>query len=70
MSELIEVPRTTAQAAQAALGATPTPSDLLRLAIDKGADLDRLERLMDLQAKYEAGQARKAFTAAWLSSPI
>lgn len=61
MSELIEVPRTTAQTA---LSATPTPSDLLRLAIDKGADLDRLERLMDLQAKYEAGQARKAFTAA------
>lgn len=61
MSELIEVPRNTAQTA---LSATPTPSDLLRLAIDKGADLDRLERLMDLQAKYEAGQARKAFTAA------
>ena len=51
-------------APQTALSATPTPSDLLRLAIDKGADLDRLERLMDLQAKYEAGQARKAFTAA------
>ena len=51
-------------APKTALSATPTPSDLLRLAIDKGADLDRLERLMDLQAKYEAGQARKAFTAA------
>lgn len=61
MSELIEVPQHTTQTA---LSATPTPSDLLRLAIDKGADLDRLERLMDLQAKYEAGQARKAFTAA------
>jgi len=52
------------QAPQNAIAATPTPSDLLRLAIDKGADLDRLERLMDLQAKWEAGQARKAFTAA------
>lgn len=61
MSELIEVPQNTAQSL---VGATPTPSDLLRLAIDKGADLDRLERLMDLQAKWEAGQARKAFTAA------
>lgn len=61
MSELIEVPQ---QTAQSLVSATPTPSDLLRLAIDKGADLDRLERLMDLQAKWEAGQARKAFTAA------
>lgn len=61
MSELIEVPQNTAQSL---VGATPTPSDLLRLAIDKGADLDRLERLMDLQAKWEAGQARKAFTSA------
>lgn len=61
MSELIEVPQNTSQNV---ISATPTPSDLLRLAIDKGADLDRLERLMDLQAKWEAGQARKAFTAA------
>ncbi len=61
MSELVDIPQNTTQTA---LSATPTPSDLLRLAIDKGADLDRLERLMDLQAKYEAGQARKAFTAA------
>lgn len=59
MGNLVET-----QAPQNAIAATPTPSDLLRLAIDKGADLDRLERLMDLQAKWEAGQARKAFTAA------
>lgn len=45
-------------------GMTPTPADLLRFALENGADLDRLERLMDLQAKYEAGQARKAFHAA------
>lgn len=44
--------------------ATPTPTDLLRMAIDKGADLDRLERLMDLQTKWESAQARKAFVEA------
>lgn len=38
-----------------------TPSELLRHALDSGADLDRLEKLMDLQQRYEADQARKAF---------
>ena len=40
-----------------------TPADLLRIAVDKGADLDRLEKLMDLQQRYEADQARKAYVA-------
>lgn len=38
-----------------------TPADLLRIAVDKGADLDRLEKLMDLQQRWEADAARKAF---------
>jgi hypothetical protein len=38
-----------------------TPSELLRFAIDKGADLDRLERLMELDERYQANQARKAY---------
>ncbi len=41
--------------------ATATPADLLRIAVESGADLDRLERLMALQEKWEAGQARKAY---------
>ncbi len=41
-----------------------TPATLLNLAINQGADLDRLERLMVLQDKWEATQARKAYTAA------
>lgn len=41
-----------------------TPADLLRIAVQSGADLDRLERLMALQERYEANEARKAFTAA------
>jgi len=43
---------------------SPTPGDLLQVALSSGADLDRLERLMDLQQKWEANEARKAYTAA------
>lgn len=64
MNAIVAQPPPQIEAPQTSLATTPTPSDLLRLAIDKGADLDRLERLMDLQAKWEAGQARKAFTSA------
>lgn len=38
-----------------------TPTDLLIHAMNSGADLDRLDRLMDLQMRYEADMARKAF---------
>ncbi|WP_321905183.1 ERF family protein [Paraburkholderia tropica] len=44
-----------------AVVSTPTPADLLRHALDSGADLDRLERLMDMQIKWEANEARKAY---------
>lgn len=44
-----------------ALPAAVTPADLLRIAVDSGADLDRLEKLMTLQERWEADQARKAF---------
>ncbi len=38
-----------------------TPATLLNLAINQGADLDRLEKLMMLQDKWEENQARKAY---------
>jgi hypothetical protein len=41
-----------------------TPAMLLNIAIEKGAELDKLEKLMDLQVKWEANQARKAYTEA------
>lgn len=41
-----------------------TPSHLLAMAVQQGADLDKLEKLMALQERWEAGEARKAFTAA------
>lgn len=42
-----------------------TPRNLLALAVQQGADLDRLERLMALQERWEANEARKAFNEAF-----
>jgi hypothetical protein len=41
-----------------------TPAMLLNIAIEKGAELDKLEKLMELQMKWEANQARKAYSQA------
>ncbi|MDD5135289.1 MAG: ERF family protein, partial [Phycisphaerae bacterium] len=41
-----------------------TPATLLNIAINQGADLDRLEKLMELQSRWEANQARKAYNIA------
>lgn len=52
---------------------TTTPGALLRMAVEQGADLDRLERLMALNDRWEAAQARKAFVeamAAFKREPI
>lgn len=50
-----------------ALAATPatTPAALLAMAVQQGADLDKLERLMALQERWEASEARKAYNAAF-----
>lgn len=53
--------------------ATTTPSDLLRIAVESNADLDKLQKLMDLQDRWEANQARKAYVeamAAFKAEPI
>jgi hypothetical protein len=52
------------QQTRAVAATSATPADLLRIAVESGADLDRLERLMSLQEKWEANEARKAFVAA------
>lgn len=38
-----------------------TPTNLIAQAIEKGLDVAALEKLMELQERYEANQARKAF---------
>lgn len=44
-----------------------TPATLLNIAIEKGADLEKLEKLMDLQIRWESNQARKAYHEAMAS---
>ena len=68
MSAVIEArqePQTTAVAV--------TPMEMLQIAVAQGADLDRLQQLMDLQERWEKNEARKAFVAAmaaFKSEPI
>ena len=38
--------------------------EMLRIAVEKGADLDQLQKLMDLQERWERGQAKRAYDAA------
>jgi hypothetical protein len=55
---LAEQPRT--QSLPAAQPATPTM--MLAMAVERGASLDYIEKLMALQERWEANEARKAFT--------
>lgn len=57
-AQIIELP-------QPAAVQHPTPALLLQMAVQQGADLDKLERLMALQERWEATEARKAFDAAF-----
>lgn len=41
-----------------------TPSMLLQMAVEQGADIDKLEQLMALQERWEAAEAKKAYVAA------
>jgi len=55
-------PETTGQAIAVT---SPTPADLLQLAMAQdGGNLDRLERLMAMQERWEANQAKRAFIEA------
>ena len=38
-----------------------TPARLIQLAMDKGADLEKLEKLLTLQERYEKNEARKEY---------
>jgi hypothetical protein len=40
------------------------PSELLRIAVTQGADIDKLEKLMELQLRWDANEARRSFTEA------
>lgn len=44
-----------------AVPSTPTPTSLLQMALEKGVDTEQLNKLMDLQERYEKKEARKSF---------
>jgi len=41
-----------------------TPMSLVQIAVEQGADIDKLEKLMAMQERWEANEARKAFNVA------
>lgn len=41
-----------------------SPGDMLSMAVERGASVEVMTKLMDLRERWEAGQARKAFDAA------
>ena len=43
---------------------TPTPLEILQSALVRGVDADQLEKLMALQERFEANNARRAFATA------
>lgn len=44
--------------------AAVTPMDMINTAIERGADVDQLTKLMDLQERWEKTEARKLFVSA------
>lgn len=48
----------------AALPTAVTPMQMLQIAVERGTDLDQLQKLMDLQDRWEATQSRKAYVSA------
>ncbi|WP_137921660.1 ERF family protein [Hydrogenophaga sp. 2FB] len=58
MNDVIEMKEPTSAAS---LQQVATPALLLQMAVQQGADMDKLKQLMDLQERWEANEARKAF---------
>ncbi|MGH8446439.1 MAG: ERF family protein, partial [Solimonas sp.] len=58
------VPQQALVAQQGGAPVRATPFDLLRIVVEQNAPLDKIKEMMDLQDRWEANQARKAFHAA------
>lgn len=54
----------TATAQAALIPAPASPMDMLRIAVERGASIEILNKLMDLQERVEVSHARKAFDTA------
>lgn len=49
---------------QAPMPATPDPMQMLAIMVERGDDLDKLERMMDLSERFQANQAKQAYVSA------
>ena len=58
-TELVEIPRATHAENP------PTPALLLQMAVQQNADIEKLEKLMALQERWEKNEAKKAFDTAF-----
>lgn len=62
MGDLIERERTDVQVQS--VNKPMNPMQLVSIAVQQGADIEKLSKLMDLQERWEASQAKKAFDEA------
>ncbi len=62
MTEVL--PAAAAEGHAGTLPAPITPMHMLQIAVEKGADLEQMRQLMDLQERWEANEARRAAVTA------
>lgn len=63
MNEVIEMPKGAVAAAQGP--AADSPMGMMMAAMSQGATLEQVEKMMDLQERWQAGQAKKAYDEAF-----
>jgi len=56
-----------AESKKVALKKETTPANMISLAVSQGADLEKLEKLLELQEKWERNEARKEYNKAMSS---
>lgn len=63
MSEVIEMPKSAVMTQQGP--AADSPMGMMMAAMSQGATLEQVEKMMDLQERWQAGQAKKAYDEAF-----
>lgn len=61
MSDKTEIVAIEQEPSQVATTETAGPADLIRIAVEQNMDVEKLSKLMDLQERWEANEARKQY---------
>lgn len=64
MSEVIEMPQNTVAAHQDHMPAN-SPMGMMMAAMQQGSSLEQVEKMMDLQERWQKGEAKKAYDEAF-----